>query len=504
MNRIFVELPQVQPMVVGIWAGESKPLLSEYLEPLIDELETLLTDGIRINSHHIGIKIGQIICDTPARAFIKGTILLILAILHYFINNVCIIMNSSFFLFIGTVMFNHKHGCQKCLVVGEYSRQFHRVSFPDLNCSRRTNSSFRNRMQPIHHKEESVFERINIDMIKSFPTSDPLHLLELGVMRRCLYRWVFGAKSYNNKWPKSLKDMASRLLTQCQNEKPSDIHRAIRTLDCLKHWKGLEYRTMLLYVASVILKQVLPVREYNHFLMLFVAVRICSSEAYKNKLEFAAKLYRLYVQQYELIYGRHMIGSNIHNLIHIIDDMRSCGVGNLIDISTYKFENRLRLLGMDIKHTNRPLEQVVCRTVERNSLPHSKISFDSTLFEPKVSHESKNNPGVYKKIEFAPNVILSSRKRGDSFFMTESKEVVKFEYVSKDEFGFKIYGLKIKENWPFFTTPINSTKLDIYASNCEFENDLELYEIESIQAKMICLSCEKQFVFMPLLHTIKT
>lgn len=77
MNRIFVELPQVQPMVVGIWAGESKPLLSEYLEPLIDELETLLTDGIRINSHHIGIKIGQIICDTPARAFIKGTIWLI-------------------------------------------------------------------------------------------------------------------------------------------------------------------------------------------------------------------------------------------------------------------------------------------------------------------------------------------------------------------------------------------------------------------------------------------
>lgn len=59
-------------MVIGIWSGSSKPILNECLKPLIDELEIVLKDGLRIESHHVNIRIGQIICDTPARCFIKG------------------------------------------------------------------------------------------------------------------------------------------------------------------------------------------------------------------------------------------------------------------------------------------------------------------------------------------------------------------------------------------------------------------------------------------------
>lgn len=154
-------------------------------------------------------------------------------------------------------MFNHRNGCQKCVVVGEYLKEFHRMCFPNLDASRRTNNSFRNRAQSTHHKERSPFEDLNIDMITSFPTSDPLHLLELGVMRKCLYRWVFGNKKYNSKWSKAVVDFASRLLMKCQNEMPADIHRAVRGLNTLRHWKGLEYRTFLLYVGCVTLRQVL-------------------------------------------------------------------------------------------------------------------------------------------------------------------------------------------------------------------------------------------------------
>lgn len=59
-------------MVIGIWAGESKPNVNEYLLPLVNELKTILANGISINSRHVAIKLGQIICDTPARCFIKG------------------------------------------------------------------------------------------------------------------------------------------------------------------------------------------------------------------------------------------------------------------------------------------------------------------------------------------------------------------------------------------------------------------------------------------------
>lgn len=130
------------------------------------------------------------------------------------------------------------------------------MSFPNLDCDRRTNESFRNRDQPEHHKITSILEELDIDMIGAIPTSDPLHLFDLGIMRKCLYRWVFGSKEYKRKWSKSLVDLTSRLLSKCQQQKPSDIHRAIRTLDYLRHWKGTEYRTILLYIGMVVFKEV--------------------------------------------------------------------------------------------------------------------------------------------------------------------------------------------------------------------------------------------------------
>lgn len=62
-------------MVIGIWSGESKPPLNEYLMPLIEELQFLLANGINCNSHHICIRIGHIIADTPARALLKGMVI---------------------------------------------------------------------------------------------------------------------------------------------------------------------------------------------------------------------------------------------------------------------------------------------------------------------------------------------------------------------------------------------------------------------------------------------
>lgn len=59
-------------MVCGIWAGESKPVLNEYIEPLVNELKIILANGIAIKSHHVTVKIGRILADTPARSLLKG------------------------------------------------------------------------------------------------------------------------------------------------------------------------------------------------------------------------------------------------------------------------------------------------------------------------------------------------------------------------------------------------------------------------------------------------
>lgn len=71
-DHYLTEFPEIPPMVCGIWSGESKPILNEYIEQLVSELKILITEGISVNAHHISIKIGRILADTPARAFLKG------------------------------------------------------------------------------------------------------------------------------------------------------------------------------------------------------------------------------------------------------------------------------------------------------------------------------------------------------------------------------------------------------------------------------------------------
>lgn len=59
-------------MVCRIWSGQSKPILNEFLQPLVAELKTLIENGIEIGTHHLSIKMGRILADTPARSLIKG------------------------------------------------------------------------------------------------------------------------------------------------------------------------------------------------------------------------------------------------------------------------------------------------------------------------------------------------------------------------------------------------------------------------------------------------
>lgn len=72
---------------------------------------------------------------------------------------------------------------------GKYLKRkmcFPRIAETDVERANelRTNDRFRARFQPGHHKEFSILENLPIDMISGFPTSDALHLLDLGITKR--------------------------------------------------------------------------------------------------------------------------------------------------------------------------------------------------------------------------------------------------------------------------------------------------------------------------------
>lgn len=68
-------MSHIRPMIISIWCGTQKPNdLTEYLKPFVDELNILLENGIFVNGYHIAIAFRSCICDSPARALIKGNI----------------------------------------------------------------------------------------------------------------------------------------------------------------------------------------------------------------------------------------------------------------------------------------------------------------------------------------------------------------------------------------------------------------------------------------------
>lgn len=74
---------------------------------------------------------------------------------------------------------------------GVYSHQFRKMTFPRIaetdherERELRTDDLFRRRFQPEHHQLRSLLEDLPIDMIRDFPVSDELHLLNLGIIKR--------------------------------------------------------------------------------------------------------------------------------------------------------------------------------------------------------------------------------------------------------------------------------------------------------------------------------
>lgn len=390
--------------------------------------------------------------------------------------------------------YNHTQGCTKCTVTGEYYAEGHHMSYPNIDAPRRTDTSFRSRTDSEHHKNLTPLENLPINMIDQFPIADSLHLLDLGIMRRCLYGWVFGSFNFRTKWSNRQIQNVSQLLVQSNLSITNDFHRVVRPLDCLKLWKGTEYRTFLLYLGIVILRDFLNQDIYEHFLLLFCSVRIYFSRSHSKYFTVAHAMIKNYIQSYISIYGIDSISSNVHNLIHIHDDVTL--FGDLQTISSYPFENHLNKIKRMLRGGKRPLAQVAKRLIEsRNAEMISHISYSHNQRKNHV----KPSPNV-NSISVRDEFTLSLDEK-NKWFLTNNNEIVGFvkaEILNKKAI---IHGDTVTVRTDFFVSPIKSSYLDIYLCPKIVPTEKNTYFLESIKCKLLRLPYNNDFVFIPIVHT---
>lgn len=382
----------------------------------------------------------------------------------------------------------------KCTVKGEYSHTTHTVVFPKLDCPKRNDADFRAKKYGGHHKTDSPLLELPIDMVEQFIVADSLHLIDLGIMKRLLTGWRdgnFGKK--DTKWCARDINMISTFLLHCKM--PKEIHRAVRGIDVLAHWKGSEFRTFLYYLSIIILQKIMNEHCYHHFLCFFCAITICSNENYFIFLDLADALLVSFVQNFKKYYGDGYITSNMHNLIHLVDEVRRFGI--LQSFSAYPFENKLYCLKRKIRHGNKPLEQIARRICEQNRIELKQSNGnDSNLTYPCLECNLKS--GSVLRFES----YIFTIKEPDNFLLTKENQIVQITGMKLDNGTIMIEGNCIENLDNVFENPINSSMLNISKCSVPATTTNLIINVDFIKSKLVCICYGGEWFFIPLLHSI--
>lgn len=430
-----------------------------------------------------------------------------------------------FFRFKDTVNFNAAHGCMKCQVVGKYSHISKTMIFTNINAEPRTNESFRNKADPAHHKGETPLSDLPIDMVLDIPVGDELHLLHLGLMRKFLYGWKgLKDKSFgmHTKWSgRDVKEISAYLIS-CNEFKPSEIHRKIRPLSELPRWKGTELRTFLLYTSLPVLKKFLPDKCYKHYLLFYCSVVILGSEFHCEKMiDLADEMIKSFLNLFKTIYGIEHFTSNLHNLIHLVDEVRRFGV--LSKFNAYGFENKLQTIKRLVRSGNLPLNQIAKRILESqfandtvSEKPSKKVQLcKKSNFDCKRFKKMGQIYTVFRELKVSDFHVINNK--GNQWVFTRNCDIICVKYfVSFSDKSCYFYGSQIRNKESLFDVPFDSDVLFIYRATKELAPP-KLYSLENMACKLFCLpyfgsfgesemdeECpEFDYVFVPLWHTLK-
>lgn len=100
-------------------------------------------------------------------------------------------------------------------------------------------------------------------------------------------------------------------------------------------------------------------------MVLNIAMTILLSIDMGIYVDYAQELLKYFVQNFELIYGKHFVSHNVHALIHITDDNKN--YGPLDNISAFPFENYMKTLKKMLKnmsyHFSRLLNAIIKRLI---------------------------------------------------------------------------------------------------------------------------------------------
>jgi len=417
-----------KPFVVALYYGEGKPTESNlFLRPLVDECKELEQHGITFNNQKFKFRVSCIIADAPARSFAK-----------------CIVSHNSL------------HGCEKCQQEGTY---IGRTTWPYTNSfTLRDDTTFKNCLYDDHQRSSSILAELDLRLITQVPL-DYMHLVCLGAIKRLIRIWVDnGPVQCRLKY--SQAEIISQRLKKVVKNIPSEFSRKPRPIKIFKFWKATEFRLFLLYLGPVVLRGILPHNLYDHFLVLHSAIYILASDLQRNTdwVQYADKLMHNFVEHIQVLYSKECLVYNIHNLLHLSNDVRN--FGELDHFSSFPFENYMNQIKRLVRAPSNPLQQVAKRLLEHdvNNYEINKLPKHSLR-----NRAQRSKRGVITSIFIDKLNCIVGTSSSDSCFVTTSGNVIIIKSIKsspqKGEFELSCEMFKtVKDLYSF---PLASRKIGI-------------------------------------------
>ena len=417
------------PEIVSLFTGETKPpSVKDYLDEFVKELRFLSKNQFYVNNNAYRIDINKCIfvADSPARAFIK--------------------QNKGH---------NSKHGCDFCSQEGTFVKN---VEFETVIGSTRTNAQFRAQDDEDHHNGQSPLVKVSeLDMINNFPV-EPMHNVFLGVMKKLLIYWT--SKPTTHRLSPKLKIEISNKTIFLGKFLKGLFSRQQQGIFNVSQWKATEFKSFLLYVGVLSLKDSVSNKVYKNFLLFHSAIHILSNEKFsKTDAEYANSLLTQFVAGCAKLYGSRFISYNVHTVMHLPHFVKK--FGTIDKFSCFPFENNLGQLKPLLRTRYRPHQQVIKRLDERKKW-NTKI---------KTNNESQT------VIKYLPKKVIEIN--GKLSFVRSLRHVKQKIIIEARE---------VRCLRPLYTYPHSSTKFDIYLGK-----DLG----EPIELSILCNSKIKAFMCFP-------
>lgn len=369
---------------VVLTAGKGKPTDLDFLREFTSDLVDLVRNGLAYHNRVLHVKVKACVVDAPARSFVK-----------------CTVGHTS------------KHGCDFCHLLGVHDGS--RIIWNKTEFVERSDSSFRQKVDPLHHKGDTPLTSLNCDLVLSYP---PDFMHQVGGTFKKLLIWLLEGPGRRNPRCRMAASKVQLLNQRLEFIRPF-ISRQIfarrpRSTKELHDYKFTELRQMLLYTGKVLFIDLMPsdaqyqhLVDFNCYAALLVDTRTAKS-CFESQSYMAKKVVKGFIR----IYGEAFMSYSPHTILHF--PKVASQFGGVESVSAYPFENALGSYKQHMTSSHEPIISLYTG-VERQQTLDAK----NGLHEPDRSICCKEHSNIYIDVEKHIVLTAQSYNEDDAFLCAE-------------------------------------------------------------------------------------